>query len=108
MKLINNDCIAAMADTYDSTKRNVLEKHNPYWTSTYQDIINAVERELRLRSDILLLKEELTALKIDHEKAIEKASDISEISNALINPEDLTFTAIAQRVSDYVKKCFGR
>lgn len=41
--------VAAMSNTRATAKFNRLERVNPYWTAAYQDVLDAVEREMKER-----------------------------------------------------------
>lgn len=42
---------AASANTRESAERCKLERDNPYWCFSYQQVVNAVEREMEAREE---------------------------------------------------------
>lgn len=49
--------IAALANTPESSIQQRIEKENPYWTLAYQDVCDAVCREMELRSKLEMRKD---------------------------------------------------
>lgn len=44
--------VAAMCNTRESAKEQRITKDNPYWSASYQDVCNAVDREMALREKL--------------------------------------------------------
>lgn len=49
--------VAALANTEESIKNHRIDSTNPYWCASYQDVCNAVDREMALRNENQELRE---------------------------------------------------
>lgn len=80
--------VAALMNTEES-KANRVSKDNPYWSASYQDVCNAVDREIQHREDVARQAKVIEVLKAciqkedhrcgiwhDGRKAIEQAESI--------------------------------
>lgn len=53
--------VAAMCNT-ESTAAQRIDRDNPYWSASYGDVCAAVDREMKLRTELEALKHEPTAI----------------------------------------------
>lgn len=58
--------VAAMCNTEESAVKQRIEKDNHYWSASYGDVCDAVNREIKLRSRIAALREALKNMKDDY------------------------------------------
>ena len=61
--------VAALQNTEKSARERIT-KDNPYWCASYQDVCNAVDREMSLRS-------ELATVRGERDELIEALTDIA-------------------------------
>jgi regulator of replication initiation timing len=54
--------VAAMCNTKESANKQRIGKENPYYSASYQDVCDAVDREMKLRERIANLREGLTVI----------------------------------------------
>jgi hypothetical protein len=51
--------VAALTNTEESRRAQMIDISNPYYSASYQDVLNAVEREMKLRADNATLRKRL-------------------------------------------------
>jgi hypothetical protein len=51
--------VAALCNTEASIKEHRITKDNPYWSASYEDVCDAVDREIKLRENLYILTQEL-------------------------------------------------
>lgn len=59
--------VAAMMNTEESIKERITPD-NPYWSASYSDVCNAVDREMKLRQQNEILKADYDKLNIESNK----------------------------------------
>jgi len=66
--------VAALCNTKESCDQQRIEKTNPYYSASYQDVCNMVDREMRLRQQVEIARNGL--------KKVMKADDYGSCSSA--------------------------
>ena len=53
--------VAALSNTEKSSSERISDD-NPYWTASYKDVCNAVDREMKLRTELLAAREAISKI----------------------------------------------
>ncbi len=72
--------VAAMSNTRETAKENILPDHSPYFTASYDEVCCAVNREMNLREELSSLKEQLTIM----EQIIKNQDMIDKIRKTMV------------------------